>query len=443
VTTLGFDDLKTRLRLPDPGRAMHDVIRELYPICRSITGNGVRQTLKVVGRHVPLEIHEVPSGTRVLDWVVPKEWNIRDAWVKDPSGAKIINFQSSNLHVVGYSVPVRERMPLTELKKHLFSLPDKPDWIAYRNTFYRDDWGFCVSHRQLQSLADGQYEVFIDSAHTDGSLTYGEALIAGRSSREILLCCHVCHPSLANDNLSGISLLALLGRYLVELSPHFSYRLLFLPVTIGAITWLARNESALSKIEHGVVVTLVGDAGGITYKRSRRGDAAIDRAFAHVLKHAGEHQIVDFTPYGYDERQFCSPGFDLPVGCLMRTPHGEFPEYHTSADDLAFVKPEALADSLAKLLAVLDVLENNRSYLSENPKGEPQLGRRGIYRAMAERADGSAREMALLWVLNQSDGKHSLLDIADRSGYPFESIREAASLLQEHKLLRELEEGAS
>jgi len=443
VTTLGFDDLKTRLRLPDPGRAMHDVIRELYPICRSITGNGVRQTLKVVGRHVPLEIHEVPSGTRVLDWVVPKEWNIRDAWVKDPSGAKIIDFQSSNLHVVGYSVPVRERMPLTELKKHLFSLPDKPDWIPYRNTFYRDDWGFCLAHRQLQSLADGQYEVCIDSTHTDGSLTYGEALIAGRSTREILLCCHVCHPSLANDNLSGISVLALLGRYLVELSPHFSYRLLFLPVTIGAITWLARNESALSKIEHGVVVTLVGDAGRTTYKRSRRGDAAIDRAFAHVLKHAGEHQIVDFTPYGYDERQFCSPGFDLPVGCLMRTPHGEFPEYHTSADDLAFVKPEALADSLAKLLAVLDVLENNRSYLSENPKGEPQLGRRGIYRAMAERADGSAREMALLWVLNQSDGKHSLLDIADRSGYPFESIREAASLLLEHRLLRELGEGAS
>jgi len=340
-------------------------------------------------------------------------------------------------------VPVRERMPLTELKKHLFSLPDKPDWISYRNTFYRDDWGFCLSHRQLQSLAEGQYEVFIDSAHTDGSLTYGEALIAGRSTREILLCCHVCHPSLANDNLSGISLLSLLGRYLVELSPHFSYRLLFLPVTIGAITWLARNESALSKIEHGVVVTLVGDAGRTTYKRSRRGDAAIDRAFAHVLKHAGEHQIVDFTPYGYDERQFCSPGFDLPVGCLMRTPHGEFPEYHTSADDLAFVKPEALADSLAKLLAVLDVLESNRNYLSENPKGEPQLGRRGIYRAMAERADGSAREMALLWVLNQSDGKHSLLDIADRSGYPFESIREAASLLLEHRLLRELGEGAS
>jgi len=443
VTTPGFDDLKTRLQLPDPGRAMHDVIRELYPICRSITGNGVRQTLKVVGRHVPLKIHEVPSGTRVLDWVVPKEWNIRDAWVKDPSGAKIIDFQSSNLHVVGYSVPVCERMPLTELKKHLFSLPDKPDWIPYRNTFYRDDWGFCLSHRQLQSLADGQYEVCIDSTHTDGSLTYGEALIAGRSTREILLCCHVCHPSLANDNLSGISVLALLGRYLVELSPHFSYRLLFLPVTIGAITWLARNESALSKIEHGVVVTLVGDAGRTTYKRSRRGDAAIDRAFAHVLKHAGEHQIVDFTPYGYDERQFCSPGFDLPVGCLMRTPHGEFPEYHTSADDLAFVKPEALADSLAKLLAVLDVLENNRSYLSENPKGEPQLGRRGIYRAMAERADGSAREMALLWVLNQSDGKHSLLDIADRSGYPFESIREAASLLLEHRLLRELGEGAS
>jgi len=437
VTALGLDDLKARLRLPDPGGAMHDVVRELYPLCRSITGNGVRETLKIVGRQIPLEIREVPSGTPVLDWVVPKEWNIRDAWVKDPSGAKVIDFRRSNLHVVGYSQPVRARMPLGELKRHLHSLPDRPDWIPYRNSFYRDDWGFCLSHRQLQSLPEGEYEVLIDATHGDGSLTYGEALIAGRSSREILLSCHVCHPSLANDNLSGISLLSLLGRYLAELSPFYSYRLLFLPVTIGAITWLARNDGALSEIEHGLVVTLVGDAGRTTYKRSRRGDAAIDRAFAHVLKHAGDHEIVDFSPYGYDERQFCSPGFDLPVGCLMRTPHGQFPEYHTSADDLEFVKPEALADSLAKTLAALIVLENDRRYVNLNPKGEPQLGRRGIYRAMAERSDGGGREMALLWVLNQSDGMHSLLDIADRSSMPFEAIREAAQLLLEHELLRE------
>jgi len=420
---------------------MHDLIRELYPLCRSITGDGVRRTLEIVSRELPLEVHEVPTGTQVLDWVVPKEWNVREAWIRGPTGETVVDFQDSNLHLVGYSQPVHARMSLAELQPHLYSLPEQPDWIPYRNSFYRDAWGFCLSHRKLESLVAGEYEVRIDSTLSDGSLTYAEAVLRGSSDREVLLSCHVCHPSLCNDNLSGISLLTLLARYLGQLSLRYSYRILFVPVTIGAITWLARNENRLSKIDHGLVVTLVGDSGRSTYKRSRRGDAPIDRILAHVLKHRGEHQVVDFSPYGYDERQFCSPGFDLPVGCLMRTPHGQYPEYHTSADDLGFVKPAALADSLEKVVAAIDVLENDARYLNLYPKAEPQLGRRGIYRALADRGSDGGREMALLWVLNLSDGAHSLLDIAERSGAPFQVIVDAASVLVDHALLKRVEAG--
>jgi Uncharacterized protein conserved in bacteria with an aminopeptidase-like domain len=442
---LGIDDLKTRLALDDVGKEMHGLIRELYPICRSITGNGVRQTLRIIQRYIPLEIHEVPTGTQVFDWVVPKEWNIRDAYAKNARGERVIDFRKSNLHVMGYSVPVKTRMPLRELKEHLFSLPEHPDWIPFRNSFYKENWGFCLSHRQLQALEEGEYEICIDSTLREGSLTYGEYYVQGQSSDEIILSCHICHPSLCNDNLSGISLLTFLAKYLSSLagcSPvRYSYRFLFLPVTIGAITWLARNESLLPRIKHGLVVTLVGDPGRTTYKKSRRGDAEIDRAMAQVLKHSGQnYQIIDFFPYGYDERQFCSPAFNLPVGCLMRTPHGQFPQYHSSGDDLEFVRAPCLADSLSKCLSALNILENNRKYLNLNPKCEPQLGRRGIYRALAEQKDGGLQEMALLWVLNLSDGSNSLLDIAERSGYGFGAIQQAAHTLADCGLLQDLSE---
>ncbi len=441
MTSLSIGDLKDRTGVSDPGRAMHDLIRELHPICRSITGNGVRETLKIIGRDLPLAVHEVPSGTQVLDWTVPKEWNVRAAWIRDASGRTVVDFKNSNLHVVGYSTPVHQRMSLAALRPHLYSSREHPDWIPFRTSFYDEAWGFCLSHRQLESLPDGDYEVCIDATLAAGSLSYGEAFIPGRSEDEILLSCHVCHPSLCNDNLSGVALLTLLGRYLASASLRHSVRILFVPVTIGAITWLARNEDRLARIRHGLVVTLVGDRGKTTYKKSRRGDAPIDSAFAHVLQHAGEHRLLDFIPYGYDERQFCSPGFDLPVGCLMRTPHGQFPEYHTSADDLDFVQPEALADSLAKLLLVLDVLEKDRRYRNLCPKGEPQLGRHGVYRAWAERGAGKEHEMALFWVLNLSDGEHGLLAIAERAGMRFDVIERAASVLAECGLLRLLAEG--
>ncbi len=419
------------------GTAMHDLVTRLYPICRSITGDGVRETLRVIQEQIPIEVHEVPSGTKVLDWTVPKEWNIRDAWIKNSAGERLVDFRKLNLHVVSYSAPIQKNMGLAEMKDHLFTLPAHPDWVPYRTSYYEENWGFCLSEKQLQELhEDEEYDVCIDSSLEDGHLTYGELLLKGEQTEEVLISCHICHPSLANDNLSGLAVAVELARHLSQSERRYSYRFLFIPGTIGSITWLARNESVVPRIRHGLVLTCVGDAGNITYKRSRRGNAEIDRAVAHVLKESGEpHQVIDFFPYGYDERQYCSPGFNLPVGCFMRSRHGEFPEYHTSGDNLDFVRPEALADSLAKVRLVIDVLEHNRVYLNQHPKGEPQLGRRGLYAGQAKGEERRLRDLALLWVLNLSDGEHSLLDIAERADLPFTAIKEAAASLAATDLL--------
>jgi aminopeptidase-like protein len=420
------------------GPEMHDFIAALYPICRSITGDGVRRTLAAVGGHVPVDVVEVATGTPAFDWEVPREWNIRDAWIADTTGRRVVDFRESNLHVVGYSVPVNERMTLDELKPHLHSLPEQPDATPYRTSYFQENWGFCLPDRQLNALPAGDYDVVIDSTLADGHLTYGEVVLPGETEEEIVVSCHICHPSLCNDNLSGIAVATWLARIVAARSRRrFTYRFLFLPGLIGPIVWLSRNEDRLDRIRHGLVLACIGDAGGSTYKRTRRGDADIDRAVEHVLRHSGpDYRIVEFTPFGYDERQFNSPGFDLPVGLLMRSPYGEYPEYHTSADDLSVVRAEALADSLAKLLAVFDVLEHNVCYVNLNPKCEPQLGRRGLYRTLG---GGGFRELeqALLWVLNLSDGHYSLLDVADRAELPFAAIRRAADALREVDLLAE------
>jgi aminopeptidase-like protein len=418
--------------LDDVGHRMHDFIAELYPLCRSITGEGLRSTLRCIQKRIPLKMHEIPSGTSVFDWTIPKEWNIRDAYIKDAEGKRVIDFQRSNLHIVSYSASVNRKMPLEELKSHLFSLPDRPDWIPYRTSYYGETWGFCLTHRQLLELHDEEYEVCIDSSLKAGHLTYGECYLKGDCEDEILISCHTCHPSLCNDNLSGVAL----GTYLAEslaVRPHrYSYRFLFLPATIGAIVWLSLNERQTSQIRHGLVLTCVGDAGKPTYKRTRSGCADIDRAAIHVLQHGGaDFAVQDFSPYGYDERQYCSPGFNLPVGCFMRTPNGCFPEYHTSGDNMDFVKPESLEDSYCKLKAILDVLEHNDTYISQSQKCEPQLSKKGLYRT-----PGSLENLALLWVLNQSDGGHSLLDIAERAGMSFEKIRAAADALAGADLIR-------
>lgn len=423
-------DLPTTQTADVVGQRAYDLIEELYPICRSITGNGLRQTLGIIGRHIPLEIHEVPTGTNVFDWTVPKEWNIRDAYVKNSSGNRVIDFGKSNLHVVNYSIPVCKTLPLSELKKSLFTLPDRPEWIPYKTSYYKESWGFCLSHNRLMGLEDGEYEVCIDSTLDYGHLTYGELFIPGSNEEEILFSCHVCHPSLANDNLTGVSLATLLAERLGTIEHRYSYRFLFIPGTIGAITWLALNRDKTAKIKNGLVLSGLGDAGPLTYKKSRIGDAEIDRAVEHLLKHSGAvYKINDFSPYGYDERQYCSPGFNLPVGRLSRTPFGEYPEYHTSADNLEFVKPDALGESFQTLLGILHILENNGKYLSMNPYCEPQLGKRGLYTSIGD------NELAMLWVLNLSDGNNTLLDIAERSGIEFSSIHEAADLLLEHRLI--------
>jgi aminopeptidase-like protein len=423
------------LDLADLGRELHAFATELFPICRSITGEGIRTTLERIREQIPLTTHEVPSGTTVFDWTVPKEWNIRDAYIKNAAGDRLVDFNQCNLHVMNYSVPVHTTLPLEKLRPHLFTIPEHPDWIPYRTSYYKENWGFCLSHKQMLSLREREYEICIDSTLEDGYLTYGECYIQGRSTDEVLISSHACHPSLANDNLSGLCVAMFLAKHLINRDLQYSYRFLFIPGTIGAITWLAKNREDVKRIRHGLVLSGIGDAGGFHYKRSRRGDAEIDRAATLVLKHCGEPaELLDFSPYGYDERQYCSPGFNLPVGCLMRSVWGTFPEYHTSADDLSFIKPLSLAGSLRVCLEILDVLEKNRICVNQLPWCEPQLGKRNLYRATG--GESIAQETnARLWVLSFSDGAHSLLDIAERSGLPFSAVRDAAEVLTEAGLL--------
>jgi aminopeptidase-like protein len=430
--------LRERLYEAGIGEAIFALAAEIYPICRSITGDGVRATLAHLGRHIDLEVHEVPTGTQVFDWTIPREWNIRDAYIKNAAGERVVDFGSCNLHVLNYSRPIRLTLPLDELKKHIFTLPEQPDLIPYRTSYYAENWGFCMAHNRLAALPDGLYEAVIDASLTDGSLSYGEHLHRGATDEEFLFSAHVCHPSLANDNCSGLALLTLLAGRLAPLRTRYSYRFLFAPGTIGAIAWLARNEHRVSRIRHGLVVAGVGDGGGPTYKKSRRGDALIDRAMAHVLRHAAPSpRILDFFPYGYDERQFCSPGFDLGVGLFQRSQYGTFPEYHTSADNLDFIRPEHLGASYRMIAAMIDIVENDWRPRNTSPKGEPQLGRRGLYSALGGDKDGPAKSMAFLWILNLADGRHTLLDIAERAQLPFAVVAEAAQLLRSSGLLVE------
>ena len=428
--------LHEQLVTEDIGEEIFAFVAEIYPICRSITGRGVRETLRAISAHIKLEVHEVPTGTAVFDWVIPREWNIREAYIRNERGEKVLDFSQSNLHVMSYSVPVQQRISLAQLKKHVYTLPDQPDLIPYRTSYYAEDWAFCMPHRLLESLRDETYEVFIDSSLTDGCLTYGEYLHQGETEDEFLLSAHVCHPSLANDNCSGVALLTHLAKRMAGLRTRYSYRFLFAPGTIGAITWLARNEEHSQRIKHGLIVSMVGDGGGPTYKKSRRGSTTIDQAVVHTIRHSGlTPTVLDFSPYGYDERQYCSPGFNLPVGLFQRSKFGEIPEYHTSADNLDFIAPNHLALSYRLIAETIDVVENNAVYCSTMPKCEPQLGRRGLYGMVGGDKNAAAANMAMLWILNLSDGMHSLLDIAERANLPFAVIRRTAQLLQHNGLL--------
>jgi aminopeptidase-like protein len=419
------------------GITMLALIRELYPIARSITGPGLRATVQRLSKIVPLQITEVPSGTQVYDWNVPDEWSIEEAYIQDEYGRRVVDLRDSSLHVVGYSVPIDTEMTLSELKPHLYSLPAYPDWIPFRTSYYTPTWGFCITDRLLQSLPEGRYRVIIRSQLAPGSLTLAEYVHRGISDEEVLIFAHDCHPSLANDNLSGLAVAVNVADYLRSHVTRYTYRFVFAPATIGSITWLATNEPQLHRIKHGLVLSLLGNRGPLRYKETRSGDLNIDRAAWHVLRTEFSSSMrLGFSPWGYDERQFASPGINLPVGALVRSQSGEYPEYHTSADNLNLISPEELGESWLACLKIFEALEADVSYRNLQPKGEPQLGRRGLYRQTGGYyTEVPDRQMALLWLLNQSDGVHSLLDIAERSQLPFRVIADAAADLERVGLL--------
>lgn len=418
------------------GDEIYALAGKLYPIARSITGDGVRESLDILAEHIPLQRREVDTGTPVFDWTVPNEWHIEDAYILTPAGEKIADFKSHNLHVLNYSAPVDKTLNLTELKQHIFTLPDQPDLIPYRTSYYAQNWGFCMSHNQLDALEEGEYRAVIKSRLEPGALSYGEYLHKGERAQEFLLSAHICHPSLANDNCSGLAVLSFLAKQLTKIKTRYSYRFIFAPGTIGSITWLAQNKDKVAHIKHGLVISCVGDGGGPTYKKTRDGNAVIDQAMSHVLRVAYEDpNILDFIPYGYDERQYGSPGFNLPVGLFQRSQFGTFPEYHTSGDNLDFIAPEHLSRSLELILQAIEIIENNAYLENLSPYCEPNLGKRGLYGAIGGK-HAAKQSMAMLWVLNQSDGTHSLLEIAQKAGMEFSDILRAAELLNEHDLTR-------
>jgi aminopeptidase-like protein len=422
-------ELRSDLDVAAEGQRIYDLIAELYPLPRSRTGPGVRATLDRLARDISLTRHEVPSGTPIFDWVVPDEWSVRDAWIQAPDGRRIADFGQSNLHLVGYSKPFRGRLTLDELRPHLHTIPEQPDRIAYLTGYYSDDWGFSIRHADYEALVEGEYEVLVDTTLGPGSMTIGEWHKSGTTTDEVFISTHTCHPSLCNDNLSGVVVAAELARLLADVETRYSYRIAFVPSTTGALTWLMLNEADLGRIAHGLVLSNLGDAGPFHYKMSRREDAVIDRVAAYVLARQGEHEVRRWMPFGYDERQYCAPGFDLPVGSLSRTPHHRYPEYHTDADDLSYIKPGQLGDSVALILGILDVLERNHRPRNLAAKGEPQLGAHGLYRAIGGRNAPKELELAIFWVLSLGDGSRSILDIADRAGLDFDLLVDAADAL--------------
>ena len=426
-------------RDPDVGQALHDLAARLFPICRSITGNGVRRTLEILGQYVPLKTQEVPTGTKVFDWTIPREWNAREAYVEDPHGRRIIDFKTSNLHLVGYSIPVDRRVSLSELQEHLHSREDQPDVIPYVTSYYEPRWGFCLSHRERLRLRDGQYRVFIDSELKDGHLTYGECILPGSEDREVFLSTYVCHPSMANNELSGPVVLAFIAQWLRSQPRRYTYRIVFVPETIGAITYLSRHLVHLKeKVIVGFNLSCLGDERAYSYVASRYGDTLADRIAANALR----HRVPKFTRYsflerGSDERQYCSPGVDLPLVTLCRSKYGTYPEYHTSQDNLDLVSPAGLRGGYDMVRECLEVVECNRTY-RVTCYGEPQLGTRGLYPTLSTgRSGASVRTMRD--VIAYADGTNDLVAISDIIGKPVREIVPIVEQLVKAGILQELE----
>lgn len=418
------------------GRKMYDLAHGLFPICRSITGDGVRETFRILKKYIPLEITEVPSGTHVFDWIIPDEWNIKDAFIKDSKGNRIVDFKKSNLHVVGYSIPFEGRMTLEELKPHLYSLPEQPDLIPYVTSYYEKRWGFCLSHNQLKSLTDDYYEVKVNSVLKPGYLTYGELIIPGQSKEEILFSTYICHPSMANNELSGPIVTTYLANHLLKKTNlYYTYRFIFVPETIGSITYLSLHyKELIENIIAGYVVTCVGNEGDFSYLKSRNGDSLVDKITIHVLKNSDfDFKVYDFLSRGSDERQYCSPGIDLPVGSLMRSKYGEYPEYHTSGDNLDLISPRGLDESLEMYMRCIYAFENNHRYYA-TVLCEPQLGRRGLYPTLSKKGSSCSAKI-MQDILAYCDGQNDLLSIAERIGEPIETVIASAKILVENGLI--------
>ncbi len=419
------------------GREMWKLAEELFPICRSLTGDGVRTTLQRINKLLggSMKMHEVPSGTQCYDWTVPREWNIRDAYIIAPDGSRFCEFSKSNLHVMGYSTPIRASLSLEELQKHLYSLPDQPDLVPYITSYYKERWGFCLSEKERQKLKPGTYQVVIDSELKNGSLSYGEIVLPGKSKDEIFLSTYVCHPSMANNELSGPVVTTFLLRWLQSMpNRHYSIRAVFIPETIGSIVYLSRNFDALKKnVKAGFVLTCVGDDRAYSYMPSRKGNTLADRAITHVLKnnHPG-YKHYSFLDRGSDERQYCSPGVDLPVASLMRTKYGEFPEYHTSGDDLTLVTPEGLAGAYQAIRDSIELIERNE-HLQVTVLCEPQLGKRGLYPTLSTKE--TAKEVYLMMnLIAFSDGR-DLLEIAETIGVQANQLFPLVDRLKQEGLL--------
>jgi len=421
------------------GTFMHDLATRLWPINRSITGNGVRQTLAILQEHLPdLTITEVPSGTQCFDWTVPPEWNVTEARLTDPDGAVVADIADHTLHLLGYSIPVNTHLTLEELQAHLYSLPDQPDAIPYMTSYYKERWGFCLTENARQALKPGLYHARIDSTlDPAGALSYGELLIPGDSEQEIFVSTYICHPSMANNELSGPVVATALAMWLSQLPRRrYTYRFVFIPETIGSIAYLSHTLQQLQeRVVAGFNVTCIGDERGYSYLPSRRGDSLSDRVVAHVMHHVDPAHIrYPWEERGSDERQYCAPGIDLPITTVMRSKFGEYPEYHTSLDDLDLVTPAGLQGGLEVLQKCCDVLEADARY-QVTVLGEPQLGKRGLYPNLSTK-DTKRQVANMMNLISYSDGAHSVLDIAEKLEQPFWVLHPIAQVLHEHALLR-------
>jgi aminopeptidase-like protein len=419
---------------------MHQLVAKAFPVCRSITGNGVRETLRIISDIIPLSIYEVPSGTSAFDWSVPKEWNIQDAYIADEKGNKVIDFKQHNLHVVGYSTPIDQWITLSELQEHLHSLPEQPNAIPYVTSYYKERWGFCISHGARAKLKDGKYHVYIDSTLEEGSLTYGECLLKGETEQEIFLSTYVCHPSMANNELSGPVVTAFIAKWLASLPRKYTYRIIFIPETIGSIVYLSRNLDTMKKnVIAGFNISCVGDDMAYSYVASRYENTLADEVASNVLSFKHPKFIkYSFLDRGSDERQYCSPGVDLPLVTLSRSKYGTYPEYHTSLDNLDFVTPEGLLGGYGLVQDCINVIENNRIF-RVNCYAEPQLGKRGLYPNLSTKKSDASVEVMMDFIA-YADGNNDLLQISNIIHKPVWEIVPIAEKLLGVGLLEEIKE---